>query len=515
MATPYKFEWYEATKTEIKALQDNDVFENVKISDLPPGTTILHGKFVYKVKPKEDGTISVFKARLVVCGNYAKPGVHYKETWSPVASSTTIRLVLAIAATLGLRLRDIDFKSAYLNARRKENDKPVYMHPPKGAAEILGIPDNYVWLIKRALYGMPDSARLWNNELLTTLKNLGFRQSGFDPCLIYKISKKEFTIATLVVDDMLIASKCKQHADDLINGLRKKYKLKDMGDARYTLGIHIDHKPNSNSLSLSQKLYIRTMVKRYNMQRANTAKMPADKGSKLRKDMPGDECQKDYRALIGSLLYAVQTRPDIATIISDLSRYLDCAKTTHWKAALRVLRYLNATANFSLKYNPVIERGGELTVYVDAAHNYDVDTRRSRTGYIIFFNACPILWRSTLQPIITLSSTEAEYVALCTAAKEALWLKRMLSQIGFRQQQPVKIYIDNRAAIAIAENDKVTMRTRHIDLRFHWVREQIKNGEIVLLHVPGENNPADVLTKIVSWQRQANLLRQMMHFDYE
>ena len=190
---------------------------------------------------------------------------------------------------------------------------------------------------------------------------------------------------------------------------------------------------------------------------------------------------------------------------------LQTAKTTHWKAATRVLRYLNGTAGATLIYNPTIQRGQELEVYVDASFNYCQDTRRSRTGYIVLFNKCPIHWRSTMQPIIATSSTEAEYVALMDAVKEAVWFARLLNQLGF-SQGPVRIYVDNKGAIDIACNARTSMRTKHIDLNYHWIREQVEVKRVELHHVPGNDNVADMLTKVVARQTLLHQLQNIMQF---
>ena len=164
---------------------------------------------------------------------------------------------------------------------------------------------------------------------------------------------------------------------------------------------------------------------------------------------------------------------------------------------MRVVRFLNRSLTRMLLFSPKIMRGIEIEIFVDASFNYCPDTRRSRSGYIVLFNRCPIHWRSSMQPIITTSSTEAEYVALMDAVKEALWFKRMLGQLGFKQG-PIRIYVDNKGAIDIACNPRTSMRTKHIDLKYHWVREQVEAGHVKLVHVAGADNISDILTKIVS-----------------
>ena len=176
---------------------------------------------------------------------------------------------------------------------------------------------------------------------------------------------------------------------------------------------------------------------------------------------------------------------------------------------MRVVRYLNTTQDKSLRFEPVIDRGNEIKLFVDASYNYDTDTRRSRSGYIATFNGCPIMWRSRMQPIITLSSTEAEYVALCEAAKEAVWLRRVLTELGFKQG-PITIYVDNKGAIELATQRKTNMRTKHIDIRYHWIREKVEQGIIRLVHVASAHNIADLLTKIVGAVKARQLLEHIM-----
>ena len=501
----YGVEWVKAEKEEVKNMLSNKTFREVRIADLPMGTRIVSGRWVFKVKPAPDGKVSVFKARIVARGNETKPGVHYDDTFAPVACSTTIKLLLAIATTLGLRLRSVDFKSAFLHAVRGKDQKNIYMRPPPGA----GCPPGKVWLILKALYGLADSPLLWHKTLVDFLKTLGYKQSSHDPCLMYKVTSDTFTILTMIVDDILIASKQKAHADELVKALSAKFRTKDLGKPEYIIGLHIKHDQEKSELLLNQELYLKTIAKRFGVDKSKPVGMPADKGTVLCKDMKAKPTTKDYRALVGSLIYTVHTRPDVATIVSSLSRFNDCAQTTHYQAALRVLKYLFHSREKSLRFKPVVKVGNELVVYSDSSWNTDPETSRSRSGYIVFFNQCPIAWKSHMQKLVTLSSCEAEYVALVDAAKEALWLKNLLADLEF-QQSAVTIYVDNQSAIKLAKHSMVRPRTKHIHMRFHWLREQVQAGLINLVYVPTDKNVADMFTKNLGRIKLQTFLQQLL-----
>ena len=218
----------------------------------------------------------------------------------------------------------------------------------------------------------------------------------------------------------------------------------------------------------------------------------------------------DYRALIGCLLYVVITRPDVATIISQLSRYLQAPQEAHYRAALRVLRFLFSTKTKSLHYfDHCLVVGLELLAYSDSTWNSNPDNSRSRSGYAIFFNGCFVAWKSTLQNLVTLNSCEAEYVALNLAAREVPWLRRLLAELGF-VQKPTTVFVDNQSAIALTKHKMVKPRTKHIALRYHWIKEQVAEGTVCVKYIPTGDNIADFLTKVLSQEKIVQLLKDAM-----
>ena len=217
---------------------------------------------------------------------------------------------------------------------------------------------------------------------------------------------------------------------------------------------------------------------------------------------------KPYRALIGSLIYATVTRPDIAVSVSKLSRYLEHPQEAHWKAGIRVLRFLLTTKDKELILAPKL-KAKQLGVWSDSTWNSNPDNCRSRTGFGILFHKCLIVWKTKLQPHTTLSSTEAEYVALNAATKEAIWVLRLLSEMGIEMKIPVPVFADNQSTIALAKHNMAKPRTKHIALRYHWIREQLVNGTFKLFYVPSNENLADLFTKVLGQKQQAKLLANL------
>ena len=482
--------WQPATAKELMSLLVNETYTVVERKDVPKHVHIVSTRWVFKVKPSADGSISVFKARVVARGFLTKPGIDYDKTFSPVAQATTIRLLLAIAVSRGLHLRSADFVTAFLHAKRQHGDKTVYVWPPEGSTDYKR---GLVWLLRKAIYGLKDSPYLFHRTLVNYLKKYGYKQSKMDPCLMYRITKEEYTLLTLVVDDLLIATLEVKHADGLINQLKQYFKVKDLGKPKYTVGMHIEYARKARKLTLNQRLYIETIAERFGQTNAKPTKSPADRGLKLTKDMGGPPCGKEYRQLVGALVYCVHTRPDVANIISELSRFLDCAQSVHYKAAIRVLRYLYTTRTKSLLFAPKLSPGSELDGFADSTYN-STEESRARDGRLCRFNMCPVGWRSRIQSIITLSSCEAEYVALNECLKEIIWLRQLLKEIGY-PQSTTTVFCDNQGTIALANNKMSKQRTKHIRVRYHWNRDVIERKEVKLVYCPSADDIADMFTK--------------------
>lgn len=277
--------------------------------------------------------------------------------------------------------------------------------------------------------------------------------------------------------------------------------MKDLGPLSYCLGIEFNQNIEKHEITMSQSKYIRDVLKRFNMEDCKRVTTPMNPSEKLSKDMcPKTEDEKKeveklpYQNLIGSLMYSVSTRPDITHAVSILSQFNSNFGKQHWIAAKRVLRYLKSTENLGLIFKKSEEN---LVSYADADWSANIDDRRSYTGHAFCFAGATVSWESRKQRTVAMSSTEAEYMALSESAKEAIHLRRFLTEILGHQETTI-IYNDNQGAGQLCKNPVFHNRTKHVDIRHHFVRESIESGHIGVEYLPTDEMPADLLTKGLS-----------------
>ena len=338
------------------------------------------------------------------------------------------------------------------------------------------------------------------------------KQCKSDPCLFYKkTSDGQLILMTITVDDILIAASTPELADKFINQMSNRFKIKDLGDPEYVIGIHIDYNRSKRSLKLNQKLYIETIAEKFQQTKAKPVIQPASTDVKITKDMGSPPTNKPYRSLIGSLIYATLTRPDIAVIISQLSSVLENPQEAHWNAGIRVLRYLYTTRNKSLDYKPENKlTQNDVLGFTDSTWNTE-EKSRSRTGYICFFNGCAISWKSKAQRNVARSSCEAEYIALNEGGAEIIWLRKILTELELQDpEKSTLIWVDNEPAIALANHKMIKHRTKHIALKYDWIREQIEEGQITVKHKSTKENVADLFTKILPRPANEKFLSTIM-----
>eukprot|EP00795_Rhopilema_esculentum_P007133 gene7133-biopygen8536 len=269
--------------------------------------------------------------------------------------------------------------------------------------------------------------------------------------------------------------------------------MKDLGSLHFCLGVSVEQ--SEEGVSLSQKQYIEKLLKRYGLQDANPVCTPLDPNVKLVADdgnsKPVDNVQ--YQSMIGSLLYAaIATRPDIAQAVGALSQFNSAPTEAHLTAVKRVFRYLKGTINLSLVYKK--SESKEVTGFSDASWADDMQNRHSTTGNVFMMAGGAISWLSQKQSTVALSTVEAEYIALSKAAQEVVWLKQLFREIG-DNVQPITIMEDNQGAISMTKNPVGHKRTKHIDIRYHFVREQVEKGTLLLKYCNTKEMLADLLTK--------------------
>ncbi|KAL5795724.1 hypothetical protein ACOSQ2_000544 [Xanthoceras sorbifolium] len=485
--------WESAMRDEMDSLMSNQTWE---LAELPPGKKALHNKWVFRIKEEHNGN-KRYKARMVVKGFQQKEGIDYNEIFSPVVKLTTIRLVLKIVAAENLHLEQLDVKTAFLHGDLEEE---IYMRQPEGFKE--AGKENLVCRIKKSLYGLKQAPRQWYKKFDSFMSSSGFTRCQADHCCYIKRFDNSFIILLLYVDDMLVAGSDMQEIMNLKRELSKQFAMKDLGAAKQILGMRIKRDTKSETLLLSQAEYIKKVLSRFNMQDAKPVSTPLGVHFRLSKEQsPKTEEERThmakvpYASAIGSLMYAmVCTRPDIAQAVGAVSRYMNNPGKIHWEAVKWILRYLRGTTNKTLCF-----KGGDttLTGYVDADLAGNVDIRKSTTGYVYTLGGTAVSWVSQLQKIVALSTTEAEYVAVTEASKEMVWLQSFLEELGKKQEDNV-LYCDSQSAIHLAKNPSFHSRTKHIQLRYHFIRSLLEDGILKLEKISGAQNPADMLTKTVT-----------------
>ncbi|SGY77719.1 BQ5605_C005g03707 [Microbotryum silenes-dioicae] len=485
--------WAQAASDEFTAMRnDFKVFTIEPRSLVPPGATIVTSKFVWKTKRNAQGDITGRKARLVAQGNRQRDGIDFSETFAPVARFSSIRCLLALAAANGYHVHQADIDKAYLHG---ELDHDIWMTTPRG----FDFPSDQVLRLRRSIYGLKQAGRIWNRHIDTSLRSLGYTATGTDHCIYSRIDdQKQPHYIALYVDDLLIVSPALDEIERVISGLEQRYGVKRLGPAEYILGIQI-RRLEDGSIALSQECYIMDVLARFHFDTTTRgATVPMTPGLSLTA-VPGQGTERIrswYLQAIGSLLYiSLGTRPDIAFAVSYLSRFANNPGRRHWVAVKHVLRYLRATYRDELLYACGPTKITGVVGYSDANWGACVDTSISTMGFVFYLAGSAVSWSSKRQTRVADSTTDAEYLALSHAGKEAIYLTQLLSELHVRPVDAAHIFTDNEAAAAVAHDPVHTSGTRHIRLREHFVRDMVHQGDISLSHVGTANMVADIFTK--------------------
>jgi hypothetical protein len=340
---------------------------------------------------------------------------------------------------------------------------------------------------------------VWWKLISGYLESIGFKKVDSDWGLYFR--QKDTTYLLLYVDDVLIAAPSMGPIEDVKKSLKTKWKWSDMGEAAYVLGLKMERDRNLRTIRLSQEAYIDRILARFGMTGAGSVTTPLED---IKLQVSTEELdpsrQKFYLSIIGSLMWISQSlRPDISFAVSLLSRFGVNPTEEHLRVSKRVLRYLKGTAGMALTLGNFSIASVEtaLSGYCDADYAGDINTRRSTTGYLFKYMGSSISWGSVRQATVALSTCEAEYMALAEALKEGMWLSRVLKDLGYLQDCFI-LFCDNQGAIALSENPGKHSRSKHIDVRYHFIRERVDDGQVDIRHVGTLNQAADMLTKALN-----------------
>lgn len=492
-------QWAGAIQNEFKAHEENNTWKLVKRT---PEMRLIDSKWVFRVKKDADGKSYRFKARLCARGFRQQEGIDFKETFSPVVRYDSLRILLAIIAAKNLEVMQFDVQTAFLYGELEET---IFMEIPEGL-NVKEDPRNITCKLERSLYGLKQAPRCWNLKFTKFLNEYNFKECEADKCVFIGKFMDNVVYLAVFVDDGLVASNNVETLKIIIQRLNETFKI-TVENSNIFVGLQIERNRERKTLKIHQSAYMQKIIEKFGMANAKTVSVPADPHAALSptEENDGKLSNVPYREAVGSLVFlAAVSRPDIAFAVNSVSKYLSKHNAIHWRAVKRIFAYLQGTSDYGIKYG---SGGSEAALigFSDADYAGDIETRRSTTGYVFCLANGAVTWSSQRQRLVTLSTTEAEYVAASTAAREAVWIRKLLSDIGCPCDKETTLYIDNQSAIQLVRNPVFHKRTKHIDVHFHFIREKENEKKIKVEYVPSENQRADIFTKALPRDRFRDL----------
>jgi hypothetical protein len=515
--------WRLAIKLELMKMERMGVWKKVMRSIIPKGRRSVKCKWVFDIKRN-----GVFRARLVACGYSQIPGVDFTEAYSPVVNDVSFRILIVVEILLKLDSQIMDVEVAFLNGDLEEE---IYMDCPKGMVHF----KSECLLLEKALYGLVQAARQFFKKFVQIMKKIGFKQSDAEPCLLYRKEGKDVVMVVIHVDDCyMIGTKAglKKTTDQIQqNGLTVKV---DTSTSDY-LSCEIVFDAGKTKAWLGQPHMVKKLETKYQDLIATNRQEYMTPGTPglniIRPPTPDDALdeadQKLFRSGVGSLLQFIKySRPDVANAVRELSKCMDKATPAAFKEMKRVMKFIVSTRDFGLKIAPKVPESEVIKwddkkkpkvikwvmhAYTDSDWAGDKDNRRSVSGYVIFLLGVPILWKSKLQRSVSLSSSEAEYYALSEAAKDIKFILQILKSVDIKVELPIIVRVDNVGAIFMSETASATARTKHIDTRYHFIREFVEDGVLKIVFVQTADNRADMFTKNVTSEIYEKHVGEFVH----
>ena len=549
-----------AIADEMGGLLDLDTFT---VAMLPPGRETIGCKMVLKIKKKADGSLDKYKARNVIQGFHQRMGKDFFSTFAPMASTTSVRTVLAIATHLKMDLAQLDVPQAFVQGNV---DTEIFVKLPKGIS-ILTIDEygNRVTLEKagkvlqllKSLYGLKQAGQIWNKELTEYLESIGFTRCASESSVFCKRGDDGlFTIVLTEVDDLIITSTQTMGMDDIEKSFKDKWNVKDWGPLESYLGMRIVYDKEAGILSVDVENKVNELFEKHQnaFGKVGSSNVPyVDAQVKNARDQPNRQLssyeqylQKQFASIVGSFIFiSITARPDIVYAVNQMAKGMHKPEIHHIVVMKQTLRYLNSHRPLRLTYrrrNNLINGlfrtlggmdgalqtmfstadtpGDPVVLFSDADYANDPDTRKSISGQATYLFGCLINWRSKRQPVIAGSTHEAEIVAIALCADEGIWQRRLLEELGIfgtaelygtkDRMPPTPLLSDNKASTFTANNPTTGIRSKHIDVRFLKVREYIASGELRVVHVRTEYNVSDFFTKGLTIQKYSNFRDLLM-----
>ncbi|WVZ58251.1 LOW QUALITY PROTEIN: hypothetical protein U9M48_008537 [Paspalum notatum var. saurae] len=483
--------WVNDMHEELENFERNHVWDLV---EPPPNCRPIGTKWVFKNKQGDNGMVVSNKARLVAQGFCQKDGIDYAETFAPIACLEAIRILLAFAASKGFKLQQMDVKSAFLNEFIEEE---VYVRQPPGF-ESAKFP-NLVFKLRKALYGLKQAPRAWYARLKNFLLQSGFVIRSVDKTLFLLSRGSDTLIVQIYDDDIIFGGSSHALVSSFAEQMSREFEMNLMGELQFFLGLQIKQSPEGTFVH--QAKYTRDILKKFDMGDSKPMTTPMSTNTTLDADEDGEAVdQKEFRGMIGSLLYLTASRPDIQFAVCLCARYQASPRISHRQAVKRIFMYLKFTPELGLWYSS----GSSLSLrgFSDADHAGCQIDRKSTSGTCQLLGTSVVSWSSRKQASVTLSIIEAD------RCSPLLWMKATLSDFGLSFGR-IPLLVDSTSAISVAKNPILHSITKHIDVRFHFLRDHYKKGDIDLIHVATQNQLADIFTKHLEFSAFMRLRGQL------
>ncbi|KAI3715304.1 hypothetical protein L6452_22283 [Arctium lappa] len=490
-------EWVISMQEELNQF---DALQVWRLVPKPQGKTIIGTKWVFKIKKDKDGTVIRNRARLVAKGYRQEEGTDYDETYAHVVQLEAIRMFLAYAAHKNLTIFQMDVKTALLNSILKEE---VYISQPEGFVN--QEKPNHVYILDKALFGLKQAPRAWYDVVSKFLVKSGFSKSTVDTTLFIKKEKSDIILIQIYVDDIIFGSTNPKYCKNFSNLMVSRFQMNMMGEMNSFLGLQV--KQFSLGIFINQSKYIMDILWKFKMENSKPIGTPMAPGTKIGTDPSGMAVDvRTYRGMIGSLMYLTSSRPDIMFSTCLCARYQANRKEIHMSAVQRIFRYLKRTADLGLWYPK--DTSFELTAYTDADHAGCMLDRKSTSGHVQFLGDKLVSWASKKQLCVSTSTVEAEYVAAASCCSQVLWMRTQLRDYGFHFNK-ILIYCDSKSAIAISTNPVQHTKTKHIDVKYHFIKDHVEKETIELFFVKTDYQLADLFTKPLDEKRFTFLVSKL------
>ncbi|GFT67944.1 retrovirus-related Pol polyprotein from transposon RE2 [Trichonephila clavipes] len=482
--------WKLAMENELDSLDKHKVWEIVQ---KPAKSKLIKTKWVYSLKQDDAGKNIKYKARLVAAGFNQIKNIDYSESYSPVVNIESFRLLIALAAKLKLNVNFFDVKTAYLYGDLEET---VYVLPPPGYEKLIG--DDKVCKLKKSIYGLPQSGRNWYMKIKGELEKFGLKQLASDNCVFIKSVNQSVLILCMYVDDLAIFCNNDKMYEDIVSKIKNVFEVVENKTNKF-LGMEIEK--CENGIYLSQCDYINSLLVKHNLENCKSVKTPIVKGED--KIFPSTNEFIDitmYQELIGELLYlANRTRPDISFVMSYLYQFNHNPEKRYYNLAKRVLRYLMGSKDKKLFYE---NEFGILNASSDASWG-NAENGKSFSGGVVLLGNSLILWKCRKQKSVSLSTCEAELFSISEICKDIIWTVNLLTELKCEKfiNNAVTLNSDSQAAIQWIKGTRSSNKSRHMNLRFHFIKDLIEDTVIKLEYVQTEFLISDFLTKAMNVEK--------------